>query len=404
MSESRPATTSPLDEMADLIADTIGAELFPSHWSDGDFQAKVSDYLRCAVRTIAAVSEGRTGIVPAARAPEYGRWLAGQGLPVNTVRDSYWMALRQVLDQWAACRWTWPETDVGVPVDEVTRFTTAAFDFTERGIAHAVRAHEDATAVLRRNGDLRRRDLVAEILAEDASAYPADHDTALGYRLADVHLVVVIDTSDRDRADDVLRRAQAATGAANRLLVPLHPPGWTGWLGYAGRLDTDAAPELRDALTGSGLRTAIGGPRRGADGFRRAHAEARRAEELRTVLDVADESLAFADLALDSVLLHDVRAATAFAADRLGELAADTPRAERVRETLLAWLSTGSQTSAAARLGIHLNSLRLRLASAADTLGPDYLDQRTEILVALRICRALGPARVDREISTVDRS
>jgi sugar diacid utilization regulator len=70
-----------------------------------------------------------------------------------------------------------------------------------------------------------------------------------------------------------------------------------------------------------------------------------------------------------------------------------------MRETLAAWLSTGSQVTAAAQLGIHLNSLRLRLTSAAEALGPDHLDRRTEILVALRIRRARG-----RAISTVDDS
>jgi hypothetical protein len=58
--------------------------------------------------------------------------------------------------------------------------------------------------------------------------------------------------------------------------------------------------------------------------------------------------------------------------DRLGELDADTPCAERTRETLLAWLSTGPQTSAAARLGIHLNSMttRLRHPPQATPYGP----------------------------------
>ncbi|MFD9738694.1 PucR family transcriptional regulator [Umezawaea sp. NPDC059074] len=387
MSGTLPAATSSLDEMADLIATSISEELFPTRMSDVDFRDEVTEYVRCAVRTIAAISEGQAGIVPAARAPQFGRWLAEQGRPVSAVRDAYWLALRQVLDQWAARRWTWPDTTTGVPVDEVTQFTTAAFDFTERGIALAVAAHEEATAVLRRSGDLRRRDLVAEILADDASAYSADRDTALGYRLAETHVAVVIDTADRDRADEVLRRAQTASGAANRLLVPLDPPGWTAWLGSPERIDLRA---LRDVLAATGLRTAVGGPRRGVDGFRRAHAEARRAEELRRLLAVSDDCLVFADFALDSVLLKDVAAARAFAEDQLGDLAADTVRAERMRETLLAWLSTGSQTTAAARLGIHLNSLRLRLASAAEVLGPDYPEHRTELLVALRIRRALG--------------
>lgn len=141
-------------------------------------------------------------------------------------------------------------------------------------------------------------------------------------------------------------------------------------------------------------RTAVGGPHTGLAGFCRAHGEARRVEELRDVLVTDRNSLSFDGLALDALLLHDVPAAAAYALDELGELAADTPRAEKIRETLHAFLASGSQTSTASLLGVHENTVRLRLQAVAETLGPHYAERRTELLVALRLCRRLGAARL----------
>ncbi|MFE5136289.1 helix-turn-helix domain-containing protein [Streptomyces fagopyri] len=110
----------------------------------------------------------------------------------------------------------------------------------------------------------------------------------------------------------------------------------------------------------------------------------------------ADARLSFCELALESVLSRDSAAATAYALDELGELAADTVRAERMRETLYVWLRSGSRTVTAARPGVHENTVRMRPASVAETLGPDHLERRTELLVALRLCRAPGASGLRR--------
>ncbi|WP_265590168.1 hypothetical protein [Streptomyces fagopyri] len=38
----------------------------------------------------------------------------------------------------------------------------------------------------------------------------------------------------------------------------------------------------------------------------------------------------------------------------------------------------------------------MRPASGAETLGPDHLERRTELLVALGLCRALGASGLRR--------
>lgn len=395
---SPPAAS--LERMGDVIADAVLTEVFPSRAAHPEFRAAIVGFARCAVVTIAAINEGRADVVPAANAPELGRWLAAEGFPAGAVRDTFWVGMRQVLDHWAKICWTPVASDgggtEGVPVDRVTQFTKAAFDFTERGVAKAVRAHDEAMSALRSSGDLRRRDIVRDLLDGGVTDRPAEVDAALVYRLSAFHLTVVIDSSDRGQVAEVLRRATVATGAQDRLMVPLSPPRWTTWLGYARPVDAAVMEELRAALRGFEVRTAVGGPRSGVEGFRRAYEEARRVEELRGVLARADTQLSFRELALESVLLYDVAAATAYVLDELGELAADTGRAERMRETLYVWLRSGSQTATAARLGVHENTVRMRLGSVAETLGPDHLERRTELLVALRLCRALGASGLRR--------
>jgi DNA-binding PucR family transcriptional regulator len=96
-------------------------------------------------------------------------------------------------------------------------------------------------------------------------------------------------------------------------------------------------------------------------------------------------------LRLETFLLENPDSARRFINDELGGLAADTERAQRIRDTLLTWLAAGSQARAAAELGVHENTVRLRVRCAGEELGAALSERRTELLVALRLCEALGP-------------
>jgi hypothetical protein len=207
---------------------------------------------------------------------------------------------------------------------------------------------------------------------------------------------IVVHSPDRNVAARLLSRVQSATQAQATLMLALTPLRWTLWLGFAGRGRPEIIRTVRAALVAERTATAMGGPRTGLAGFRLANDEAWQAERLRTLLRSDAPALVFDDLSLDAILLRDPPAARAFALSQLGELAADNPRAERIRETLTVWLTTGSQTATADQLGIHLNSVRLRLNTASEALGPGGLDRRTELLTALRITDAVGAAAVQR--------
>jgi DNA-binding PucR family transcriptional regulator len=112
------------------------------------------------------------------------------------------------------------------------------------------------------------------------------------------------------------------------------------------------------------------------------------------VLHLADRCLSARRLRLEMLLLDDPVSARTFVEDELGALAADTERAGRTRDTLLAWLACGSQAQAAIELGVHENTVRQRVRYAAEELGDALAERRTELLVALRLRGALGPASV----------
>ncbi|MGQ0844611.1 MAG: helix-turn-helix domain-containing protein [Sporichthyaceae bacterium] len=88
--------------------------------------------------------------------------------------------------------------------------------------------------------------------------------------------------------------------------------------------------------------------------------------------------------------MQDEARARRFAADELGELAADDDRVERIRATLLDWLSTGSTSQTALRLHVHENTVRTRIVQAEALLHRDLGSRRAELMAALRLRAMLG--------------
>ncbi|MGW7579309.1 PucR family transcriptional regulator [Streptomyces sp. NPDC054765] len=389
-----------VDLMVDAVATAAVEEVCPERQGNAAFRNCLTALVRAHVQAtaLAVLQSGGAAAVDEETSRRLGRWLAEQRIPAHTVKDLYWTVMRRMLDLWSEAQWRGlPGAGDGGTVsgEVVTRVTRLVMGLTEEGKALALAAREEAAADLRRGGDPRRRDLALEILDGQHHRGTFALEADLGYRLSGAHLCVLIGVGDLAQAERVFRGAQTATKARDGLLVAIDETTWAAWLGHPRALDPDTLGELREALGRTGVHTAIGGQRRELQGFRRAYQEARRIEDMRSMLAVDGElCLNFNDFALEAVLLSDVSAASAFAADELGELADPTPRAARIRKTLFAWLSSGSQTLTASRLGIHENTVRLRLATAAGALGPDFTDRRIELLTALRLHRALGADRL----------
>jgi DNA-binding PucR family transcriptional regulator len=146
----------------------------------------------------------------------------------------------------------------------------------------------------------------------------------------------------------------------------------------------------------SGPCIAAGNPLPGVEGFRRSH---RQAQDARNVAIAAGASARRVTLASDpglsvaALLGGDVEAASAWIGDVLGPLASSSEGDERLRETLLVFLRTGSSyTAAADELHLHYNSVKYRVQRAVERRGRPIADDRSDVEVALLLCHWFGAA------------
>jgi DNA-binding PucR family transcriptional regulator len=80
-------------------------------------------------------------------------------------------------------------------------------------------------------------------------------------------------------------------------------------------------------------------------------------------------------------------------ASRLGPLAAATEAAQRLRETLLAFLRAGGRSMRAAKeLYVHQNTVTYRVKRAEELLGRGVNEEPLELMCALVLADTLGPA------------
>ena len=106
---------------------------------------------------------------------------------------------------------------------------------------------------------------------------------------------------------------------------------------------------------------------------------------------------------LVSLLAGDVPRARAFVAGQLGPLASAAEPAERLRDTVLAFLASGgSATRVAKELYVHQNTVAYRVKRAEELLGRKVGERPIELTCALTLAAALGPAVLAGEDGGVD--
>jgi DNA-binding PucR family transcriptional regulator len=89
---------------------------------------------------------------------------------------------------------------------------------------------------------------------------------------------------------------------------------------------------------------------------------------------------------LEVMLTHSRDEARRFVAQQLGDLAAEDKSVARLRETLRVFLEeNGSFQNAAARLGVHKNTVAYRIRRAEELLGYGIRERQLELQTALRL-------------------
>ena len=111
----------------------------------------------------------------------------------------------------------------------------------------------------------------------------------------------------------------------------------------------------------------------------------------------------YAKVELVTLLAGDLPRARAFVAGQLGPLASTDERAERLRDTVLAFLASGgSATSVAKELYVHQNTVAYRVKRAEELLGRKVSESPVELTCALTLAAVLGPAVLVGEDSGID--
>jgi DNA-binding PucR family transcriptional regulator len=104
-----------------------------------------------------------------------------------------------------------------------------------------------------------------------------------------------------------------------------------------------------------------------------------------------------------SLLAGDLARARAFVIGQLGPLASTAEPAERLRATVLAFLSSGgSATRVAKELFVHQNTVAYRVKRAEELLGRKVTARPIELTCALTLASVLGPAVLAGEDSGAD--
>ncbi|HEY6760259.1 MAG TPA: helix-turn-helix domain-containing protein [Baekduia sp.] len=334
---------------------------------------------------------GADALVVPPDAAEYVRGLVRRGITLAVLLRTYRLGHAWFWDVWCE-ELTQRVTDAAellVAQEQSSAFLFAYID----GISGVlVDAYGTERERLMRGAAQVRAETVRAILAGDA----VDEEVAdqrLGYALRRHHVALRLSGG----AAAVRGLERAATDAA-ALLGPGAPlvvlSGAASLDVWCGAFETPSVERLEDYRPPAGIRVAFGAPAHGVAGFRSSHAEAVQAARIASLAPAAAGPVTgYQGVELMSLLATDLPRARAFVLRQLGALAAPDDAAERLRETVLAFLASGGRgTRAAKQLHVHQNTVAYRVKRAEELLGRRVSERPIELTCALTLAAALGPA------------
>jgi len=392
------ADTDPLTE---AILEAIGTEL-PDLVQDQRtrelFDATVLDNVISALRAISTGGEDVAYAAPPV-ALDFARRLAQQGVPITAMLRAYRLGQAALVEHVlnAIAERGLSGADVAQASKALSAFGFSFIDTISEQVVAAYQVERDAWL---RQRNASRFAKVQSVL-NGKLVEGDDIEKALGFGLSRPHVGAVV-WSDQEAADEADRLgrleryvAQLATalGAAPRAVLSVAPDDATVWAWIpAADIDIDDLAHRMDEHRGA-LRAAIGEPASGVSGFRLTHHQARQAQSLAMAADPADARplLASSQLGPLALVASDADGVRAWVHNVLGGLAEDDENNARLRETVWAYLSSGSSpNTAAAELHLHKNTIQYRIRKAEEARGRPFEDGRLDVEVALLACRLLG--------------
>lgn len=339
---------------------------------------------------------------PPAAALEYARRLAQRGTSANALLRAYRLGQRRVLD-WMYSEIAREETDDQVAFAASRSLLGTTFAYVDQVSELVVAEYEAERERWLTNRNTVRATMLSTLLA-GSEVDLAAAENALGYRLRQNHLGVVVWATERDSSASELRRLESLlssicdeVGASGQpLFIPRDRSlGW-GWIPL-GRNATEIEPARIGRLVeaaGPSLRVALGNVAAATTGFRSSHLEAQRAHNVATA--AAEDALpvtTYADpgVRAAALLVGDLPSARDLVTTALGGLAADEEGVQRLRETLLAFLTEkNSYLATAEKVHLHKNTVKYRVDKAIEARGRSIDDERFNLELALIACKWLG--------------
>jgi hypothetical protein len=362
----RPALAEVANEMIEAVR-TVPAYARPL---EGEFGAGIRGGVQEALRHFLAEIE-TGGNVP--RSDVYttlGRGEMRAGRSLESLLSAYRVGARVAWRRFAAAG-----VAAGLEPDTLYLLAESIFAYIDVLSAESAEGHALEQSAVAGEAELRRRRLVRMLVREPPVEHGAVEAAAAeaGWPLPRSLAVVAISAPQRDAAAPHLPADAIAETIGELGCVILPDPDGPGRRAALERA-------IADAGVVAALGTTVGWPD-AAVSFARA----------RAALELADGSPALivaSERAGRLLLRSDPRLAEELAQERLAPLAElSTGARNRLRETLSVWLAEqGRVAQVAARLGVHPQTVRYRLARLRELFGGalDDPDERFWIELALR--------------------
>jgi DNA-binding PucR family transcriptional regulator len=249
-----------------------------------------------------------------------------------------------------------------------------------------------------RSSEAVRAEVIAELLDDPIHADANDASRKLGYELDRWHTGFVLALPGTGAGSSTVTLEHIAGEVADHLgggTPVLHHLTTRTLAGWVASWDEPTNTDFRGARFGTIAESpyvAIGAAGHGPNGFRRSHQQALAALRVTRLMRSRPSGVvAYEDVAMICLASADLEAAREFVARELRSLAAGDDQTRRVAATLQVFLEEGTQRRrTAARLGIHANTVALRLRSAEELLGRPATTRIPETLLALTLLRVVN--------------
>lgn len=388
-SEARPQMA---DEWADRTARAIGLEVPDIARFDGlvaEIRAVVREHW---LAFLAELPQPDFTFRMVDRAKTIASELARLQIPLETLIRFYRVSQRTT--------WDYITGIVGtIPADQIDHaavliyFWDRASSWIDQSITVSVEIYEAERTKLVAGVDAQRYEVVQAVLDGQMDDVRRISSALGGYPMSAHHTALVLACDEDDaiaRLEQVAFDLARSVGSGNPLLV--RPGGRRLWVWIATRdpLSTDALVGAFNSAERGATVVGVGTPAHGVRGFSESHTEALGALQVVGSRTIAHINV-YADVEL-LVLLGCSPQVDRFVARTLRGLIIEDESAQRIRETVEAYLASGGSVDEASRqLMVHRNTIRYRLGQAEELLGRPVGKISTEISLALRHLGSFHP-------------